>query len=308
MKKLASHAGILLFLLLLSRSGAASQDLARFAMPRWATRAVHAPRLQYHTFYSKTAKAKVSYHIYVPPDYDTEKDRRFPVLYRLHGAGGGLKGLQPLVKLFDEAIRSKKIPPMLIVFPNGGRVSMWCDSKDGRIPVETVVVKELIPQVDSLFRTIASREGRMIEGFSMGGYGAGRLAFKYPGLFAAVSMLGPGPLQLDFLAIGPRSNRRARRRVLQAIYGGDLEYFKAQSPWVLAEQNADALRGNMLIRLVIGEKDEMLSIVRDFSSHLRRLNLAHEFIVVPNVGHNPPALLTALGEANWSFYRKAFSF
>ncbi len=295
------------FLLLASTTSVFSQNRIRFVMPQWATEAVHAPRLEYHTFYSKAAKAKVSYHIYTPPNYDTEKERRFPVLFWLHGAGGGLKGLPFLARRFDEAIRAGKIPPMLIVFPNGGRLSMWCDSKDGRIPVETILIKELVPQVDSLFRTIASRKGRMIEGFSMGGYGAGRLAFKYPEIFSAVSMLGPGPLQLDFLATGPRSNSRARQRVLRVIYGGDMEYFKAQSPWMLAEQNAAALRDSMLIRLVIGEKDEMLSIVQKFSEHLNRINIPHEFLLVPDVGHNPPALFRAMEETSWKFYRKAFS-
>ena len=64
--------------------------------------------------------------------------------------------------------------------------SLWADSKDGAAPVETVFIKEVITDVDRAFRTVASREGRILEGFSMGGYGAARLGFKYPQIFAGI--------------------------------------------------------------------------------------------------------------------------
>jgi len=110
---------------------------------QWVTPVVRAPRLQFRTFDSAAAKTKVSYHLYAPKVYDAEQERRFPVLYWLHGTGGGLAGLRPLVEHFDAAIRAGKMPPLLVVFPNGLAESMWCDSKDGRVPMETVVVKEL---------------------------------------------------------------------------------------------------------------------------------------------------------------------
>jgi len=51
--------------------------------------------------------------------YDTEKELKFPVLYWLHGSGGGTGGILPLSAHFDRAIRMGKIPPMLVVFANG---------------------------------------------------------------------------------------------------------------------------------------------------------------------------------------------
>ncbi|MFZ4650768.1 MAG: alpha/beta hydrolase-fold protein [Rubrivivax sp.] len=70
------------------------------------------------------------------------------------------------------------------MFVNGLPARLWADSKDGASPVETVLIREVIPGVDRSFRTQASREGRILEGFSMGGYGAARLGFKHPELFA----------------------------------------------------------------------------------------------------------------------------
>ncbi len=271
----------------------------------WVTPSREGARVQFRTFHSGAAKTKVSYHIYTPKVYDAEKEQQFPVLYWLHGTGGGLDGVRPLAEYFDAAIRAGKIPPMLIVFPNGLAEGMWCDSKDGKAPVETVVVKELLPHIDATFRTIAAREGRIIEGFSMGGYGAARLGFKYPEMFCAISMLGAGPLQPE-LNQSPRVGPKRREQILQDAFGGDMMYFKAQSPWLLAEQNVAALRGKMPIRQVIGDKDETCAFNRDFHEWLVKLEIPHTFTVLPGVGHKPLAVLEALGEDNWRFYRKAF--
>ena len=113
------------------------------------------------------------------------------------------------------------------------------------------------------------------------------------------------PLQLDFRE-APRAGPRGRNRILQTVYGGDLEYFKAQSPWVIAEQNAAAVRDQTRVRQIIGDRDETLAFNRDFHEHLAKLEIPHTFTVLPGVAHNPMAVLNALGEANWEFYRAVF--
>jgi enterochelin esterase-like enzyme len=272
----------------------------------WVTPSVRGTRIQYHLFESKAAKTRVSYHLYSPAAYDKDPTRRFPVLYWLHGSGGGLPGIAPLSDFFGAAIEQGKIPPMLIVFANGMASGMWCDSKDGKTPMETVVIKELLPEIDQHFRTIATREGRMIEGFSMGGYGAARLGFKYPELFAAISVLAGGPMDLEFK--GPRAtgNPAERERILQSVYGGDMEYFKAQSPWRLAEANASKLKERLKIRIAIGEEDFTLPANRVLSAQLKKGGISHQFTTVPKVGHDTLALLKGLGDANTEFYRGVF--
>lgn len=286
---------LLIFLLL--------TPLAHAQSPSLLTPPSRAPRVEFHTFESKAAKTKVSYHLYTPEVYDTEKERRFPVLYWLHGSGGGLGGITPVSSWFDAAIRDGKIPPMLVVFPNGLASSMWCDSKDGAVPMETIVIKELLPHIDATFRTQAKREGRIIEGFSMGGYGAARLGFKYPQLFGAVSILAGGPLDLDFA--GPRAtgNPDERERILKGTFGGDIDYYRSQNPISVAQQQADAVRGKVRVRMAVGSRDNTGPLNRAYSEHLKKLNIAHTFTIVPDVGHDTLSLLKGLGEANWEFYR-----
>jgi enterochelin esterase-like enzyme len=274
------------------KAASTKSDAKSEAKSEWVLPNIAVPHLQRRIFESKAAKTKVSYFIYLPETYESEKERRFPVLYWLHGSGGGLAGVRPLVTYFNAAIAAGKIPPMLIVFANGLSSSMWCDASDGSVPMETIMVKELLPEIDSHFRTKASREGRLIEGFSMGGYGAARLGFTYPDLFGAVSMLGAGPLDLAFR--GPRANANPseRERILR--------------PWQIVEHNAAAIRGKVRVRQVIGALDNTLPLNRAFEEHLTKQKIPHSFTVVPAVDHDTLAIFTALGEKNGEFYRSLF--
>lgn len=254
------------------------------------------------------AKSPVSYHIYLPDIYHKETLRRFPVLYWLHGTGGGLPGIAKLAAFFDDAIRAGKTPAMLVVFANGLATSLWCDSKDGSVPMESVVVEELVPHVDATTRTRADRGGRLIEGFSMGGYGAARLGLKYPGVFGAISILAGGPLDPEFRGPKALSDPALRERILRTVFSGDLEAFKAQSPWVLAARYGATAHGRTPIRIAIGSLDFTLGDNRNFSGRLDALSIPHTFSVVPDVGHDSLSLMRGLGESNWAFYREVFGF
>jgi len=271
----------------------------------WVTPEVNALRVSFHTFDSAAAKSKFSYHIYTPAAYDREPQRRLPVVYWLHGSGGGLPGLSKVAAHFDTAIEAGKTPPCFVVFVNGLVEGMYVDWKDGSAPMETMIVKELVPHIDATYRTVATREGRLLDGYSMGGYGAARLGFKYSDLFRAVSIMGGGPLQAELIQ-APRAGRQRAAEVLKQVYGGDQEYFKNVSPRRLAEQNAEAIIKGSLVRQVCGDQDETFGPNRDFHEHLERLKIPHTWTVLPSVDHNPMKTLEALGDSNWMFYRAAF--
>jgi poly(3-hydroxybutyrate) depolymerase len=226
-------------------------------------------------------------------------------VYWLHGSGGGLQGIPRVAAHFDAAIESGKVPPCLVVFVNGLANGMYVDWKDGSAPLEKLIVKELVPHIDSQFRTIASRDGRLLDGYSMGGYGAARLGFKYTELFAAVSIMGGGPLQEDLMQ-APRAGRRRAAEVLDRVYGGDPKYFTQVSPRRIAEENAKAVIAGSLVRQVCGDQDETFPANRDFHEHLERLGIPHSWTVLPGVDHNPMKTIETLGDSNWEFYRAAF--
>lgn len=269
----------------------------------WVTPPVAVAGVTYRRFESVAARATVSYHIYLPPEYETAPTRRFPVLYWLHGSGGGLGGIAPLTTWFDGAIRAGRIPPMLVVFANGMASSMWADSKDGRVPMETVVTRDLITEVDAQFRTVASREGRLLEGFSMGGYGAARLGMRNADRFAAISVLAGGPIDLDFN--GPRAlgNPAERARILRDVYGDDLEYYRQLSPLTVAGPFAASAATRPRMRIVVGTLDDTRPASLALHQRLDSLGVAHEFVELPGVGHDTMAIFGALAERAWGFYR-----
>ncbi|MBX3385017.1 MAG: hypothetical protein KF768_00440 [Phycisphaeraceae bacterium] len=272
---------------------------------QWVTREVRAPGVTFHTFDSDLIKGKVSYHLYRPAAYTAQPDRRFPVVYWLHGSGGGLPGIARLAEHFDRAIEVGKAPPFLVVFVNGLVEGMYVDWKDGSVPLESVIVKELVPHVDATHRTIPTRQARLLDGFSMGGYGAARLGFEHRDLFASVSMIGAGPMQAE-LVQAPRAGRQRAAEVLQRVYGGDQSYFRRVSPRAIAERHAESIAKGTLIRIVIGDLDETYPANLDFHRHLESLNIPHTWKVLKGVAHDPMRSLEALGDENWSFYRAAF--
>lgn len=271
----------------------------------WVTRTVSAHRVVQQTFPSAAAKSAVSYHVYLPAAYDRESGRRFPVVYWLHGSGGGLAGIPAVARHFDEAIQAGKTPPCLVVFVNGLEMGMYVDWSNGAAPVETVIVRDLVSHIDATYRTVAAREGRLLDGFSMGGYGAARFGFKYPEMFRAVSMVGAGPLQ-ETLTGTPRASKVTAEELLARVYGGSQARFRQEGPRTLAKANAMTIAKGSLIRMVIGSSDETYENNAAFHDYLGSLKIPHDWIVLKGVGHDPEAVLKGLGDANWSFYRKAF--
>lgn len=292
---MTARISLLLLCLILPFSRATAQDAAR--APSWMMPKVEAANLSYRTFDSKLAGQQVSYLLYLPPGYETSGARRFPVVYWLHGIGGSQQGVPAMTARITEAIQAGKCPPFIVVFANGMRDSFYCDAAKAPLPVEGVIVKELVPHVDATQRTVAARQGRMIEGFSMGGFGAGRLGFKHPEVFGSVSMIDGALLDLDTL-------RRRHPAQFERIFGGDAAAFLASHPGELAERNAASLRGRSLVRLVVGTLAQPNEVMH---RKLLGLGIEHEYDVFADAGHNAATLYRRLGDRNWEFYRRAFA-
>jgi enterochelin esterase-like enzyme len=287
-----------------------SAAVAGTASAQWTTPPVSAPGVEYRLFQSAAAGATVSFHVFLPPAYAAEPARRFPVLYWLHGSGNPTAPIAQLTSFYGSAMAQGRIPPMIVVFPNGMDYSMWCDSKDGHVPMETVVLDDLIPHVDATFRTIAQRSGRILDGFSMGGAGSGRLGFRRPDLFAGVSMLGAGPVQTDFMdePDGSTTTPEQRAAIYEMVWGSDPAYYTSQNPRTIVAARAEAvIAAQVRVRQGIGSLDALLPMNQELDALLTSLAIPHSFTVVPGVDHLAPAVLSALGQANWDFYNAALA-
>lgn len=137
------------------------------------------PGCQHRTYYSAANKVTVGYNIHLPPGYNADTSARYPVVYSLHGMGSNEWSNLPYANALQPGINARTINPMIMVFVCGRSNTFYADSKDGGVKCETTLIKELIPHIDSNFRTIPDRAHRAANGISMGGFGALMPATKH---------------------------------------------------------------------------------------------------------------------------------
>ncbi|UAL53017.1 alpha/beta hydrolase [Metabacillus dongyingensis] len=138
---------------------------------------------------------ELKYVVYLPEEYNPTAEKKYPVLYLLHGSYGDEKSWDKFWPILDKMIEEKKIEPVMAVAPVTGN-SYWVDSlKYGNM--ESAFINDLIKKIDKDFKTIPDRNGRGLVGYSMGGYGALRYSLVYPHLFGGTSLLSPAIQAFD---------------------------------------------------------------------------------------------------------------
>lgn len=161
-------------------------------------------------YHSKSFKSDRRLTVYTPPGYEVS-NKKYPVLYLLHGSGGDEEAWINsgcLARIMDNLIAGGKAEPMIVIMPNGNpskqaapgetkdnlnyRPAMsntFPGYKDGTYEVS---FKEIIDFTDSRYRTIAQRTKRAIAGLSMGGFHTLYISANYPGVFDYVGLFSPG--------------------------------------------------------------------------------------------------------------------
>jgi esterase/lipase superfamily enzyme len=135
---------------------------------------------------------KVIY-VLLPPSYE-ESNKKYPVVYYLHGYGGNSFEFMIFAEAVTELMASGKIEEFIIVGANGSREGPGSFYANSEVTGnwEDFFVTETVQLVDKKYRTISDRKSRGIAGFSMGGYGAINLGLKYPDIFSICYALCPG--------------------------------------------------------------------------------------------------------------------
>jgi pimeloyl-ACP methyl ester carboxylesterase len=133
--------------------------------------------------------------VYLPPSYNTDRTRRYPVVYLLHGYGGtdaNWTGRQANVpESADRLAAAGGFHEMIVVMPNAFTLhkgSMYSNSVTTG-DWETYIAGDLVSYVDDHYRTLVGRASRGLAGAPMGGYGAVRIAMKRPDVFSSLYIL-----------------------------------------------------------------------------------------------------------------------
>lgn len=260
----------ILFLFLLSVHTAAAQSITR-------TDTVPAPSLVPNLYGDPDWREAG---IYLPPGYANHPQRRYPVVYILHGFGGGFAPFLKRIsfqKPLDSLIARGALHEMIVVAPDASNRLTGGFFRNSPVAGkwEDFIVKDLVTYVDAHYRTIRAREARGIAGWSMGGYGALYIAARNSKLFSAVYALSPCCLMADLPAdtlwrVRGRAALKARATAkfpssfdvnivtaLAAIYTPELSAspFFVRFPW----QGASAVVDDSIAKLW---RDTPLEIIR----------------------------------------------
>ena len=183
--------------------------------------------------------------VWTPAGYETY-EVRYPTLYLLHGAGSSEShGVDEwlgyaLTEDLDRLIDTGLIEPMIVVLPFGAQ-GYWVNHADGGPRWSDFVTDEVVPHVDTMFRTDARRERRAVGGLSMGGHGALQIAFRRPDVFATAGAHSP--------TIRPFED--------SPLFFGDTAHFATYDPLTLAQSGSGADRVTTWIDL--GNEDLFLA-------------------------------------------------
>jgi enterochelin esterase-like enzyme len=150
-----------------------------------------------HYYFSKSAGTIRCCFVYTPPGYDTNTTAQYPVLYLQHGMGEDARGWSDQGRagfILDNLIAGGKAKPMLVVMDDGGITpgAMGGPRKDGGAnfwdKFGPILIADIIPMIDSTYRTIPDREHRAMAGLSLGGAQTMQITQAHLGQFAYIGV------------------------------------------------------------------------------------------------------------------------
>ena len=230
---------------------------------------------------SKLMGRDVPYRIVLPARYSTENSsERFPVVYLLHGLSGHYTN-------WTDKTRVAQLPDsanFIIVTPEGEDGWYTDSATKANEKYESYIIKELIPDIDKKFRTIADRDHRVIAGLSMGGFGSLKFGLKYPDMFI---LAGSFSGALGAATISEKTFPGAIGKTIDATFGPDgSEVRKVNDPFAIVRNATPEQTKNFpFLYLDCGTEDFLFQNNREFVSLLIEKKVPHEFRQLPGT-HN----------------------
>jgi enterochelin esterase family protein len=181
-----------------------------------------------HAYMSTPLKQRRQLYVYTPPTYDSERSRRFPVVYLRHGSGDdestwSIEGRAGVI--LENLTAQGKAVPAIIVMTNGDTNGTWAggSSPEAMDVLAKELLGDVIPLIEKTYRTAPGRESRAIVGLSMGGGQAFTIGLRNPEQFAWVGEFSSGLLseadfQLSKHIPGLLENPAATNRRLKLLY------------------------------------------------------------------------------------------
>lgn len=242
-------------------------------------------KVETKAIFSKVLNAEREYTIYLPKSYETNKDKKYPILYLLHGMTdtstqwynrGHLKDVMDLLTASGEACE------MIVVTPCAGG-SIESDAWNGYFDMpgwkyETFFFTEFLPYIESTYRAIGNKQNRAVAGLSMGGGGSTTYGQKHPDMFSSVYAMS-ALMSLPAERVVDKNGKDKRTLLNLSVIENDCVAFVA---------NADDARKEQLRSVAwfvdCGDDDFLLDTNIAFTQAMRKAGIPCEFRV-RNGGH-----------------------
>jgi enterochelin esterase family protein len=211
-------------------------------------------------YISKVLGLRRRLYVWVPPEYDAEPNRRFPVLYLRHGNGATEMNWSAMGRagvIAENLIRAGRAVPMIIVMPNGYPSTTGAGSSPEGITATTAeLLHDIVPFVDRRYRTLSRADQRAIAGLSMGGGQAFVSGLRNPETFAWVGAFSSGVIS------DPRFD------------------FKKAVPGFLESPSLSNQKVHLLF-LSCGTEDPRLKGYEQLVDTLKAAGVAHQYFTTP---------------------------
>ena len=203
-------------------------------------------RVEFRSFRSSALGMDTDYSVLLPPGYDGESDRRYPIVYFLHGLNNdhtswATPRYGDLPARIDLLMSQGKLPHFVMVHPDGQN-SLYTDFPDGTGNYESYIHGDLVGEIQGRYRVRTDATGRSIGGVSMGAYGALKIAMKHSGLYASAAGVSPivflGEDPFEGLRSNPSRTSKYFLRLVKKAFGDpmDLDHWKRNSLEELARR------------------------------------------------------------------------
>lgn len=246
---------------------------------------------------SNILKRDINYAVLLPENYHKTTDS-FPVVYLLHGYGDNHSAWYSygLIQYYSDLYVTQKWP-MIFIMPDAFN-TYYVNKYNGIYPYMDFFANELVPAIDSIYRTIADKSQRAVMGYSMGGYGALILPAMHPELFS-ISV----PLSMSFRTDEQylAESQTAYDNQWASVFGGYgktgtnrlTEYFIEHSPFHFFNEKSASTFSQTRFFIDCGDDEESLSITNgEWHNLLKKFEIAHEYRV-RNGGHS------------WEYWKKS---
>ncbi len=232
---------------------------------------------------SKLMARDMPYRVILPVDYNKAKDKRYASIYLLHGLTGHYDNWTDKTKLAEFAA----LHSYILITPEGDN-GWYTDS--ATVPndkYESYIIKELIPEIDKIYRTVSDRDHRAIAGLSMGGYGGMKFGMKYPQMF---SLAGSFSGALGAASFTEKSAGQIGK-ALETIFGpADSDLRKENDIFGLVKaMTPEQIKELPFLYVDCGTEDFLYTNNKDFAALLVEKKIPHEFRELP-------------GAHNWTFW------